>query len=65
MIPEQQKTNYEGGRLARRNNMPISWLAGSEALLVYRNYREILSPQLKAYFDGWYDQDSDLSMEMS
>jgi hypothetical protein len=65
MTPKQHKVNYEGGRLARRNNMTLSRLIGSETLLTYRNYPEILSGQIKAYLDGYFDQGDDLAMEVS
>lgn len=65
MTKSQHKTNYEGGRLARRNNITLSRLVGSETLLTYRNYPEILSGQIKAYLDGYFEQGDDLSMELS
>jgi hypothetical protein len=67
MTPNQIKTEYEGGRLARQMNFPVSNAIGPFTLLIYRRDPECkaIDPQIKNYLDGWFDQDAELAMEVS
>ena len=65
MTPNQKTFEYEGGRLTRSLNMPITKLVGCEYMVKYRNCPQYLSPNIKAYIDGWFAQDTELTLEVS
>ena len=65
MTPNQKTFEYEGGRFTRLQNWPISEIVGGEIIMKYRNCPQNLSPQMESFLDGYFDQDTELTLEVS